>query len=228
MTCRKVEDFAAGRLGPREFAEHCRGCEACAAAVALDARLDAEIRRLREAAAGSPELWSRIEKALGAEIASRAARLRSEGRVTRRPLGGLFSRHVPRHVFVTAGIAVVVLLAVTAVLIVRISRPSSGILAGRALARVEIKEREYADAIGSLEKLARPKIEAMDLQMVSLYRDKLAAIDAQIDKCREALASNPANAHIRRYLLAALQDKRQTLADVLEPGSAAQKERRNS
>jgi len=50
---------------------------------------------------------------------------------------------------------------------------------------------------------------------MSLYRDKLAAIDAQIDKCREALDSNPGNAHIRQYLLAALQDKRQALADVL-------------
>jgi hypothetical protein len=55
----------------------------------------------------------------------------------------------------------------------------------------------------------------MDIQMMSLYRDKLAVIDAQIGKCRDALDSNPGNAHIRRYLLAALQDKHQTLADML-------------
>jgi hypothetical protein len=73
--------------------------------------------------------------------------------------------------------------------------------------------------------MAAPKIEAMDLQMVSLYRDKLAAIDSQIAKCREALNSNPANAHIRRYLLAALSDKRQTLTEILGPGKAAPDER---
>jgi hypothetical protein len=104
---------------------------------------------------------------------------------------------------------------------------SSGLLARRALARVELKEREYTEAIGALEKLAGPKIEAMDLQMMSLYRDKLAAIDAQIERCREALASNPANAHIRSYLLAALRDKRQTLAQALGTEDPTKSDGRN-
>jgi hypothetical protein len=71
----------------------------------------------------------------------------------------------------------------------------SGILAGRLLANVEIKEREYSDAIAALEKLAGPKIEAMDPEMGSLYRGKLAVIDAQIQKCRDALSSNSGNAY---------------------------------
>ncbi len=50
---------------------------------------------------------------------------------------------------------------------------------------------------------------------MSLYRDKLAVIDGQIEKCQEALERNPGNAHIRRYFLAALQDKKQTLAEAL-------------
>jgi len=45
--------------------------------------------------------------------------------------------------------------------------------------------------------------------------DKLAVIDGQIEKCQEALERNPGNAHIRRYFLAALQDKKQTLAEAL-------------
>jgi len=51
--------------------------------------------------------------------------------------------------------------------------------------------------------------------MMLLYREKLETIDAQIERCQEALAANPANAHIRRYLLAALQDKKAALADLL-------------
>jgi hypothetical protein len=51
--------------------------------------------------------------------------------------------------------------------------------------------------------------------MMLLYRDKLETIDAQIERCKEALALNPASAHIRRYLLAALQDKKGTLAELL-------------
>jgi len=82
-----------------------------------------------------------------------------------------------------------------------------------------LKEGEYIQAINELEKTARPKLAGMDLQMMSLYRDRLAAIDSQLERCKEALASNPANAHIRRYLLAALQDKKQTLAEVLGYGN---------
>jgi len=55
----------------------------------------------------------------------------------------------------------------------------------------------------------------LDLELDSLYRDRLGTIDAQIARCREALKSNPANAHIRRYLMAALRDKRETLTEVL-------------
>jgi hypothetical protein len=49
-----------------------------------------------------------------------------------------------------------------------------------------------------------------------LYRDRLETIDAQIARCQEALAENPSNAHIRRYLLAALQDKKETLRELAQ------------
>jgi hypothetical protein len=93
--------------------------------------------------------------------------------------------------------------------------PSSGLLARQAMAKVEKIEREHMQAIEELEKKALPKMASLDLEMMLLYRDKLETIDAQIERCKEALASNPANAHIRRYLLAALQDKKGTLAELL-------------
>jgi len=221
MKCRKFDAYETGRMTAMAFAEHRRSCPGCAAASALDERLDAELANLREPKSGGPALWNRISSALELE-AEKAARglpavtpavfeterghgLRAAFRNLRRP-----------SFLVPAGVAAFCLFVVAAVLIVNAAAPRSGILAARALSKVESTEKEYLAAIAELEKTARAKLEAMDLQMVSLYRDKLAAIDAQIEKCREALASNPANAHIRRYLLAALQDKRQTLADVLE------------
>jgi hypothetical protein len=198
-------------------------------ALALDARLEAEIPALRQPAAGGPELWNRIEAALEAEKArgAAAAMLREAPAAYRRPFGGLRNLE-KRRILIPAGAAALFLIALATVLITRIAVPSSGILTARALARVESVEKEYLAAIGDLEKMAGPKIEALDLQMVSLYRDKLAAIDAQIAKCREALDSNPANAHIRRYLLAALSDKRQTLTEILGAGTAVPDERSNS
>jgi hypothetical protein len=231
MKCRKFEAAESGRLTAAEFQEHARRCAECSAMAALDARLDAEARTLRESVAPeSTGLWTRIEAALVTEkaetAAPAAAPARGGGPARRRPLASLFGR-IPRQVLVPAGLTILLLLASAAALLLRVQASSSGLLARRALARVELKEREYTEAIGALEKLAGPKIEAMDLQMMSLYRDKLAAIDAQIERCREALASNPANAHIRSYLLAALRDKRQTLAQALGTEDPTKSDGRN-
>jgi hypothetical protein len=195
-------------------------------AFALDARLEAEISALRQPVAGGPELWNRIETALEAEKAgSAAAAMPQAAPAAHRPPFGVLRNLGKRWVLIPAGAAALFLIALAALLITRSAGPPSGILTARALARVESIEKDYLAAISDLEKMAAPKIEAMDLQMVSLYRDKLAAIDSQIAKCREALGSNPANAHIRRYLLAALSDKRRTLTEILGPGTAAPKER---
>jgi hypothetical protein len=90
------------------------------------------------------------------------------------------------------------------------------LLAGKALKQVEAKEREYEEAIAEMERLAEPQLAKLDADLMMLYRDRLATIDAQIVRCKEAAARNPANAHIRRYLLAALQDKQETLQELVE------------
>ena len=56
----------------------------------------------------------------------------------------------------------------------------------------------------------------MDAELALLYRDKIATIDTQIDRCLRALHGNPANTHIRRYLLLALRDKRETLEEIVQ------------
>ena len=172
---------------------------------ALDHRLAEESRMLRRPIQ-APGLWNRIEEALKAEAEtakSRPASLRAPAKKFR--LSWIL---IPA----AAGAALILALAV---LPPRPSDPTSGLLDRRALARVDSQEKEYIRAIDDLEKRARPKISAMDRSLMSLYRDRLALIDAQIDKCREALDQNPSSAHIRRYLLAALQDKKQALAEAL-------------
>jgi hypothetical protein len=178
---------------------------------ALEARLQAEIDSLKTPIS-APHLWKRIEAMLRKE--ETAARSRPEARTaaySTRPARLL------RKWFILVPASALVLIGILLALFLGLGQRGtpSGILAGDALQKIELKEREYVQAVDELEKKARPKMAAMDLEMVSLYRDKLETIDAQIRRCREALASNPANAHIRRYMLAALQDKRQTLAELL-------------
>ncbi|MBN2207651.1 MAG: hypothetical protein JW742_09630 [Candidatus Aminicenantes bacterium] len=213
MSCDKYDIYQAGGMTAVEFAEHARRCPSCAEQAALDRRLDEEIEKMRERVPDAV-LWKRIEAALVREKAAAVGR-HVVPRTARRPFA-FFARGL-RPVPFAAVAAALALLILGGVYFFKRSPapPSAGILARQALDRVELKEKEYADAIDALERQVRPRIEAMDLQMASLYRDKLAAIDAQIERCREALATNSANAHIRQYLLAALQDKRETLASVL-------------
>jgi hypothetical protein len=91
----------------------------------------------------------------------------------------------------------------------------TNLLADSALQKVEAEEKEYEDAIQELEKIALPNLSDMKVELMFLYKDRLETIDTQITQCKEALNENPANAHIRRYLQLALQDKKETLREVL-------------
>jgi len=209
MMCGKFDAYESGRLDAKEFAEHVRECAECAELAALDARLDRELIQLREAVPALG-LWDRIGTALATE------KDRGIKEKERRPEKSRFWLDFwrNRRALAAAWTAALMILVVGSFVLLKKPLAPSGILARRALANVEIKEKEYTDAIAVLETQAGPKIEAMDLQLASLYRDKLATINAQIERCRDALASNPANAHIRQYLLAALHDKQETLIDV--------------
>ncbi len=216
MSCDKYDKYEEGALTAGEFARHVRDCAECRELAALDARLEGEIMTMRKPV-GAEGLWERIEASLRREKEAAAAKeAERDSGTSRWGAGAFFFR---RWILVPAG-AALVLLAVLGFRLLRMPSAPSGLLAGEALARVESTEKEYLRAIESLERQARPKLAAMDVQEMSLYKDKLSVINAQIIKCREALGSNPGNAHIRRFLLAALQDKRQTLADVF--GSADQ------
>ena len=91
----------------------------------------------------------------------------------------------------------------------------SGILDQAALQDVIDKEQEYLEAIERLEESASQKLAVIDENLINLYSNKIRVIDQQIAYCREALEMNPANTHIRRYLFAVLQDKKQTLEEIL-------------
>jgi len=65
----------------------------------------------------------------------------------------------------------------------------------------------------------------LDLELMLLYRDRLEIIDQQIVECKEALSSNSGNAHIRRYMLAAFQEKKNTLRDIMRASELMNQEK---
>ena len=117
-------------------------------------------------------------------------------------------------------VAVLVLVVVTgaAVTIVHDHRRPGGpspFLKGGAVSEVERAEANYQKAIDKLEAQAKPQLDPATPLMAS-YREKLLVLDNAIDELRAETGQNPANAHLRRQLLAMYKEKQETLQEILE------------
>jgi hypothetical protein len=205
MKCKRFRQYELGKMDEETFVRHIRECAVCREEAVLDTRLEDKIHELREPV-HAPRLWPRIEAGLQEE-----KRKESLGRPHRAPLN--------RKLFFNpwfATAAAIILIGVCLMLVFnrRELTPSKGHLARRVLKQIESREHDYISAIEELEKNVRPKLADMDFEMLALYRERLETIDAQIERCRRALEVNPASAHIRRYMLAALQDKKKTLIRI--------------
>lgn len=205
MRCDRFDKYEMGKINPREFKSHLDNCPVCQKRLEADDRLMALVRSIKEPVS-APHLWSRIEVSLREE---RDKTAETQGSFLR------FFRRLPR---VAVPVAAFILAGFVLVIAVWVLPRSSGsnLLGQRALDRVEKREAQYLEAITNLENVALSKMANLDLELMLLYRDKLETIDEQIERCREAISENPANAHIRRYMLLAFQDKRETLKEILE------------
>jgi uncharacterized protein HemX len=200
MSCDQFEKYETGEIESREFREHLKTCSYCQEQEKLDARLMNLSRSLREPVQ-SPGLWERIEHTLTAEEHQR-----------RKPIVLGISRRSFALYAAAALILIAVALGIYSWLFQEKHKP--GLLTEAALKKVELREQKYMKAIEELERQTLPRVANMNIELMLLYRDRLETIDAQITRCREALSENPANTHIRRYMLAALQDKKETLLEL--------------
>lgn len=202
MSCNKFKRYELGTLGESEFQQHLKICASCQERVNQDSRLMSLAGAMKNPVE-SPHLWGRIEESLKKE-----------------QLKGISSgvkkfRWGPLRLLPVSAV-ILLIICIGFYFLLKPETRKSGILTEFALVKVEKKERDYVDAIEELEERVLPKIADMNIELMLLYRDRLETIDDQIERCREALSENPANAHIRRYMLAALQDKKETLKEVLE------------
>jgi hypothetical protein len=226
MTCRYLEKYDQGEMDEAEFKRHAASCSTCREALRLDEDVMSMAETLRHHI-DAPPLWSRIEDTLRKELAEKRG-LSTKRQAEKSRKHKRLSLPWRRLLLVPAGVVLLVAVGLIIYFGLHSHTPSSGLLARKALARVEQKEQEYLSAIQDLEKQAIPQMASLDLELIFLYRDRLETIDAQIEQCREALASNQANAHIRRYLIAALQDKKETLVEVLSLKNEKTKLRRST
>lgn len=196
MNCTWYEQREMGEVEEALFQAHARQCESCRAKLQQDERLMSLAGALERPKA-PPFLWEQIEEALQIEtFRSRRTWLYRIAAVlvVSVGLGGGYL-----HFTGTSD-----------------AEGRTNLYTPAALEKVRDLEREYVAAIEELEQVARPRLDEMDLDLMLLYRDKIQTIDTQIARCLDALQGNPANTHIRRYLLLALQDKRETLQEIVQ------------
>ncbi|MCY3738209.1 MAG: hypothetical protein OXG13_17520 [Gemmatimonadaceae bacterium] len=195
MSCDRYQERELGRLDESAFQAHLKDCDICRERLRQDEAID-ELAANLEEVTEPPFLWERIEGALRTE-----------------------QRRARRRAWVYRVAAVLVVSLGLGALMQQgrgIPEPATGLYTAEALEKVRDREREYAAAIEELEQIAGERMERMDAELAFLYRDKIATIDTQIDRCLQALSGNPANTHIRRYLLLALRDKRETLEEIVQ------------
>ena len=202
MSCNKFKRYEFGALGESEFQQHLKTCASCQERVNQDSRMVSLAKALKKPVE-SPYLWGRIEESLKKE---QLKGIRSGEKK--------FRWNTLR--LLPASAAILLIMSIGFYFLLNPETKKSGLLTESALVKVEKKERDYVDSIEELEERVLPKMADMNMELMLLYRDRLETIDDQIERCREALSENPANAHIRRYMLAALQDKKETLKELLE------------
>jgi len=157
----------------------------------------------------TPYLWTKIERGLTEQMSRKPSRLRA----------WLNSIGMASVQWQTA--AALLVLVVVTVVAWRISRTgpelySQGFLNNGAVSEVERAEAAYQKAIDKLEAQAKPQLGPDSTPLMASYREKLLVLDNAIDELRAEAGQNPANAHLRRQLLAMYQEKQDTLQEILE------------
>ncbi|HET9804565.1 MAG TPA: hypothetical protein VFP96_15095 [Candidatus Acidoferrum sp.] len=152
----------------------------------------------------TPYLWTKIERGLAEQMSEKPSRWR------------VWLNSLGMSVFhwQTAG-AMALLVVVTGSAIWWISHRGSEDPTFIRVSEVERAEAVYEKAIDKLAAQAQPVLDGQATPLMASYREKLLVLDNAIDELRAEAGQNPANAHLRRQLLAMYQEKQDTLEEVL-------------
>ena len=196
---------------------HAAGCMACEEELRAWKSLSVAAKELQDYSS-SPELWSRIERALVEEDARKAQR------TERKRWFSFFPAISVGWQTALAGAFALILTASVGWLVIR--RPVDGgggnrppdasLLKSAALKDVEDTQRAYEKAIDKLAAEAKPQLEDPATPLMANYHEKLLVLDSAIDDLRAQAGLNPSNAQLRHQLLAMYQEKQETLQEVLE------------
>jgi hypothetical protein len=187
---------------------HAMNCPECAEELRIWKSMSTAASELRQEWE-TPYLWTKIERGLAEQMTEKPSRFQAW-------LNAIGLASVPRQA--VAALLVLALVTGTAWQIFHVP-PGSGrsvFLKNSAVNEVERAGVEYQKAIDKLDAQTKPYLETAATPLMASYREKLLVLDNAIDELRAEAGQNPANAHLRRQLLAMYQEKQDTLQEILE------------
>lgn len=195
---------------------HAAGCAACAEEVRAWKSLSVAAKEMQDYSA-SPELWTRIERALIQEDAKKSQRAERKRWLSFLPVISAGWQTA------LAGAFVLMLTVSASWILIRKPNPPAvqsqqdpSLLKSSALKEVESTEHAYEKAIDKLAAEAKPQLQDPATPLMANYHEKLLVLDSAIADLRAQAGLNPSNAQLRHQLLAMYQEKQETLEEVLE------------
>lgn len=189
---------------------HAAQCTECADELRIWKGISATAKEMRQDWE-APYLWQKIERALAEQQMEKPSRLGA----------WLNALRTPSLSWQMAAAALLLVAMTVTVVWIGVHKgtpddPQSVFLKNSAVNDVERAEVAYQRAIDKLDAQARPQIGTTATPLMASYREKLLILDNAISELHAEAVQNPANAHLRRQLLAMYQEKQETLQQVLE------------
>jgi hypothetical protein len=201
MTCEKYKQHELGEISHSDYRDHVQECAVCREINRRDDLILQQAKQLQKPVS-APHLWERISRDLHRKKAVIYEVVPQKTTFFSNPF-----------IKLAASFLLPALLIGMYFLLLKPAEPS-GLLTENALTKLEKVEAAYMKAIVELEEVVKPGMNSLNIELALCYRDRIETIDEQIELCKKEIRDNPNNTHIRRYLLAALHDKKQTLADL--------------
>jgi len=155
----------------------------------------------------TPYLWTKIERDLTEQMANEPPQWRAW--LNSLGMGGL------RWQTAAATVLLVAVSAATYFVFRGPQPPPKEDAFVSSVSAVERAEAAYEKAIDKLDEQAKPQLDPPATPLMASYREKLLVLDNAIEELRAEAGQNPANAHLRRQLLAMYEEKQETLQEVL-------------
>lgn len=200
MSCSYYEKYSLGKITEREFKKHLEHCEECNYMIQQDKKIEFQVKDIRTAF--HPDiLWQSIESSLITEKEKNKS-----------------NSEVYRMTFKIMRAAAILILVLVSGVIIKTNyfNSQSNLLSDSSIERYNKREKSCIRKIEHLEKNVQFSLNDGNIEQQLRYKEYLETVNSQIRDYHQALENNPANAHIRNYLIQALRSKKQVLKEFAQ------------